>query len=191
MERLYKVLGEDGRACNGGTGAWPVPVNGTPGEWLSVEGPLRPCEHGLHLCRRQDLVEWLGPVIWRAEAAPDAAREDCDNKVVVARARLVARVTTWTDRSARLFAADCAERALARERAAEREPDARSWAAIQAARDFAEGRISAAAEAAARAAAWAAAEAAAEAAAWAAARAAERGWQTERLWWYLDGEVIP
>ena len=179
METLYKVLSEDGRACNGGTGVWPVPVKGAPGEWLSVEGPLRPCSHGLHLCRRQDLVAWLGPVIWRAEVAPDAVREDCDDKVVVSRARIIARITTWTARSGRLFAADCAERALLGERAAGREPDARSWAALQAARDFAEGRISAAA--------WAAAGEAARAAAW----AAERGWQTERLWWYLDGETEP
>ena len=208
MEAYYKVLGNNGRAGNGGTGVWPLPHDGHPGAWLAVEPPLRPCAHGLHLCRRADLIHWLGPTIWRAEIDSGAERVECDDKVVVSRARLISRVTTWTDRTARLFAADCADHALSRERAAGREPDDRSWAAIQAARDYAEGRITEAAVAATRgaagAAAWVAAGAAAGEAAWEAAREAagaareaageaaweaareaawrrERAWQTDRL----------
>jgi len=41
----------------------------------------------------------------------------------------------------RLFAAACAERAMLQERAAGREPDQRSWAAVSAARAFAAGEI--------------------------------------------------
>jgi len=110
-----------------------------------------------------------------------------------------------TEREMRLFACDCAERALQRERRAGREPDKRSWDAVHIARLYAEGKAAedqlqvarAAAGAAARAAAWAAVRAAARAAAWAAAGAAgaasdagaaagaagdaERKWQIERL----------
>jgi len=131
----------------------------------------------LHLCRREDLVTWLGPTIWRVEIAPEAHRLVCEDKIVVSQARIVAPVTTWTDRAARLFGADCAERALLAERAIGREPDVRTWAAIQAARDYAEGRISDAA----RSAAESAAESAARSAAWSAAESGERTWQTDRL----------
>ena len=182
MEAYYKVLGNNGRAGNGGTGVWPLPHDGHPGAWLAVEPPLRPCAHGLHLCRRADLIHWLGPTIWRAEIDSGAERVECDDKVVVSRARLISRVTTWTDRTARLFAADCADHALSRERAAGREPDDRSWAAIQAARDYAEGRITEAAVAATRGAAGAAAREAAVAAAWGAAGAAAWGAAGAAAW---------
>ena len=77
------------------------------------------------------------------------------------------------DRIFRLFAADCAERALFRERAAGREPDARSWAAVAVARRYAVGEATAGELQAARAAASAAtAAASAYAAAYAAYAAA-------------------
>jgi hypothetical protein len=97
------------------------------------------------------------------------------------------------DRIARLYACDCAERALQRERERGREPAAASWAAVEVARRFAFGTASeserhaagAAARdawAAASDAAWADASDAARAAAW----AAEREWQTQRLRDALD-----
>ena len=193
MTQLYKVLREDGAPFHGGTGSWPLP-NGKPGEWREVKGDLEPCANGLHLCRKSDLVTWLGPAIFLAEH--DGEKIIHTDKVVVRKARLLGRLDTWNDTTARLFAADCAERALKRERKAGREPDPRSWAAVTAAREFARGEISAAARAAAWAAAWAAAGAAARAAAWdaawaaarAAAWAAEKKWQTKRLFEYLDGK---
>ena len=170
METHYKVLGDNGRAVNGGIGVWPLPHDGHPGAWLAVEPPLIPCTRGLHLCRREDLVLWLGATIWRVEITPEAERLVCEDKIVVSQARIVAPVTTWTERTARLFAADCAERALKAEQGVGREPDARSWAAMQAARDYAEGRLSdkarSAAESAAWSVAWSAARSAAESAAW-------------------------
>lgn len=48
------------------------------------------------------------------------------------------------DYIARMFAADCAERALSRERKAGREPDSRSWKAVEVARRFATGDATAA-----------------------------------------------
>ena len=119
------------------------------------------------------------------------------------------------DRRRRLLACDCAERALSRERAAGREPDERSWTAIDVARRYARGEathaeLDAAGDDAldAARAAWAAAlDAALDAedaagaawdaacaAAWGAARdaawGAEREWQLERALEYAEG-VLP
>jgi hypothetical protein len=209
----YKVLGRDGRAYFGGTGVWRKNM------WRSVRGPLVPCRNGLHLCRAEHLVMWLGPTIWRAEY--DGEMIELDDKVIVGRARVTEKIEAWDERTALLFAADCAEHVL---HLYEHPGDDRPRAAIQAARDFAEGRIDnaawidardgawdtagASAQSAARAAAhtavwaaawdtaWDAADAAGAAAqsaardgAWNAAWDAERGWQTQRLLDYLEGRA--
>lgn len=110
----------------------------------------------------------------------------------------MSQINDLTERQARLFAADCAERALARVEP----PDPRSVAAVKAARDFAEGRIDsdelagawaaalapawATGRATERAAAWSAAWSAASAAARDAAWDAEREWQAQRIDYYLN-----
>src|SRR4029077_21224911 len=64
--QLYKVTTEDGCANVAPVSfQWPV-RNGTPGAWVKAAGKMVPCENGSHLCRRQDLVEWLGPAIFEA-----------------------------------------------------------------------------------------------------------------------------
>ena len=106
-------------------------------------------------------------------------------------------------RVVRLFTCDSAERELNREREAGREPDTRSWAAVEVARRYADGaatddELSAAwyaawsaaavARSAARSAAWSAARSASRYAAWSAswsaaavACIAEREWQCAHL----------
>ena len=95
------------------------------------------------------------------------------------------RVKGWNEKSARLFAADCAEHVLLAEREAGREPDERSWAAVEAARQYALGKIDSAAHSAAYSAAYSAAVSAAyhaaDSAAYHAARSAERDWQYGRF----------
>jgi hypothetical protein len=180
---LYKWL-NGSRSTHGGSGGW------RKGRWRSVRGLLVPCENGLHLCREQDLLSWVAPTLWVAEH--DGELVDAGDKVVVRRARVVERLNGWNDRTARLFAADCAERALPLFEK-ERTDDDRSRWAIEASRDYANGKIGAAAWAAARDAARDAAWAAARAAAWAAARdaawAAEREWQTAQLLDYAHGRI--
>ena len=203
-ERLFKVLGADGKPFHGGKGFWNLPANGEPGEWMPpIQGELVPCKNGYHLCREQDLLRWLGPTIWAAEYRGE--RIDDDEKVVVREARLIRQYTPWNERTARLFACDCAERIVHF-----CGDDDRPRNAIEVARRYANGKATDEELAAARAAAWAAAGAAAWAAAWdaawAAARAAardaardaawaaawaaawdaERVWQTARLMEYLD-----
>ena len=110
---------------------------------------------------------------------------------------VVLRRGALPDRVLRLFAAECAEHALLREREAGREPDARSFAAVSAARQFARGEINVAALRSARvyAAAYAAAYAAdaADAAAYAADAAdaaAERDAQVVDLLRIMDEEGL-
>ena len=172
--QLYKVLAEDGSACHGGSGRW------TRGRWRSVRGELVACRHGLHVVTVAQLPAWLGPAIWRVEVRGELI--DAGDKMVARRARITERVAAWDERTARLFAADCAERVLpVFER--ERPGDNRPREAIAVARRFANSEATreelAAARAAAESAAWAArAKVAARDAAWAArakvaARAAE------------------
>jgi len=198
---LYKVLSDDASAYHGGNGKWHKPRGKRPGKWMSHIEELKPCKSGYHLCRRQDLVYWLGPTIWIAEGKGEQI--ECDNKTVWQQARLIRRLTTWNERTARLFACDCAERALGRLA----NPHEASVHAIDVARRFAHGAATQeelgaanfaansaayyaanyAAYSAADSAAYSAAYNAADTAANYAAYNAERDWQTERLFEYLDG----
>ena len=219
-QTLFKVTAEDGTSCHGGSGVWSLPTQNadgtwTPGEAREVRGPLVPCENGLHLCRGDQLLDWLGPRISVAEYDTREPALDPGDKIVVTRARLP-RGTPWDERIARHFACDCAERALARLS----RPDPRSVEAVQVARAYADGQATGAELYAAGGAAWAAARGTdrpsarsaawttAEGAAWGAASAAaksarsaarvsvmdaEREYQTDRLLYYLNGgsPVIP
>ena len=206
----YKVLGEDGQCYYAGKGKWSLAQDGQPGEWMPrIEGELILCERGYHILRAEHLVTWLGPCIHRVEAEDPILWDD--DKGVTARARDLGRISAWNVRTARLFAADCAEHV---EHLYTLDTPWQPAQTIEVARRYAEGLATqdelaaagaaawaaagdaawAAAGDAARAAAWAAAGDAARAAAWAAAGdtawaaagAAEARWQTERLLWYLE-----
>ena len=166
-EILYKVLNADGSAYHGGNGTWFLP-NGRPGKWMPAleSDKLKACQYGYHLCRHDDLIQWLGPVIFTVEHK--GKRIDDTDKIVVAQARLISKLKTWNDRIARLFACDCADRALA----LIKKPDPRSIESVRIARLYAIGEATKEQLTAARA----------------AARAAEKKWQTTRLFEYLDGK---
>ena len=189
------------------TESGPVLRDGRPvvvGEWSDHDGPLVLCESGLHAS--EDILDAL-------RYAPGAVccRVECDGEIVRAADKFVCRRrrVLWivdADRLAREWALDCAERALVRERESGREPDERSWRAVEVGRAYLSGAAGSEELDAARAAAWAAAEAeaaaaaaaadaaraaawaAAEAASWAAAadRAAERDWQRAALLARID-----
>jgi len=210
---LFKVLNWDGTPCHGGAGKWSLPTKTEsgwqPSEWMPpIEGELIPCWNGYHLCRPSDLICWLGPVIWRAEYRGEIRAVDgIEGKVVVREARLLSRLETWNERTARLFACDCSEHVLSLFGfGAVYSDDERPRKAIEVARRFANGEATqdelTVAEAAVRDAArdagvavrssWVVAEAAAVVAAKAttraAARDAESKWQTQRLLEYLEIE---
>lgn len=210
MPLALKFTNIDGTPCSWGKGKWSLP-NGVPGDWMpAIKGELTPRRRGYHLCRlppAYDALVWCGPALWIAEY-DDQMIEDSD-KIVVRRARLIRRVETWTDVTARLLACDFAERVLPLFECA-RPDDDRPRRAIETARRFVCGKATAeeldaardaawdaraAAGAAAGAAAWAAWDAAGAAgdaawaaawaaawdAAWAAAGEAERAWQIARF----------
>ena len=78
--QLYKVLGPGRKSCHGGSQTWE------PGVWYTVTGDLEPCKNGLHLCRAQDLLEWLREEVWHAEVRGQQIA--AENKVVVRSARI-------------------------------------------------------------------------------------------------------
>ena len=160
------------------------------GETLRVTGIPVLCEHGLHASRQVlDALRYaLGPIL--ACVRLSGTITEGDDKLAA-----TARETVWLgDVSAILhrFACDVAERALLAERAAGREPDPRSWAAITVKKRWLNGEasdaeLSEACDAAWDAAwdaensAWGVAAWAAKNAAWAAAWAAENAaWAAAR-----------
>jgi hypothetical protein len=200
MITYYKFLTKHGTGAYSGY-RWPLPTHNddgtwTPGEWTpALEGDPRQCQHGYHLCHAEQLISWWNAVLYEVEVEPGGIVHDYEDKsATTAGCRLTRQLETWNDRTARLFACDCAERALPiyeREHPGDPRPrqaievarryanrDATSdelataWAtAWGAARDAAWGAARDAAWATARATAWAAAWGAARDAAWAAARA--------------------
>jgi len=171
--KYYKVLKADGSCCNGGIGKWHLPKkrrDGTwnPGKWMPrIDGELIPCENGYHICRSQDLVYWLDEAIFEVEVKGKVVEDD--NKCVTRKARLLRKLETWSEKTARLFAADCAERVLPNYEV-ECPDDDRPRKAIQAARYYANGKITIDELSAA----------------WSVASDEEREWQTKRLMEYLE-----
>lgn len=146
----------------------PLPRNGNPGAWHDSGGDPILCERGVHGCRtlRQMLVGgWLNEWLWVAEIKGGVV--DGNDKSAGRHGRLLYRLETWNEQSARLFAADCAEAV------ASASSDPRSVDAILATRRFAFGLI----------------PAYDLAAAWVAARDAAWAAQTLRLGQYLRNEV--
>jgi len=190
--KYYKALGKDGQPCNGGNGKYHLPTrkkdgSWKPGKWMPViKGDLELCVNGYHLCRPQDLIEWLNEEIYEAEYKGQIIKGD--DKIVVSRVRLLRRVETWNGRTAREFACWCV-------RNTPLENDKTTWDlltdksrdAVRVAEKYARGEATdeelAAAWAAASAAAWAGArDAASVAAAWDAARDAASAAASVAAW---------
>lgn len=157
--KYYKVLDKYGRSCHGGDAEWSLPTQNddgtwTPGEWMpEIEGELKPCRNGYHVVTLEQLPDWLGERIFEVEPGDEIVHED--NKSVTRTCRLTRECTGWNERTARLFACDCAERVLYLFEA--RHPDdGRPRKAIEIARRYAEGKAAVEELAAAREAAWAA-----------------------------------
>ena len=172
--KLYKITSPNAEPIHGGRGQWFTPTKSKPGKWMPKVEDVAACSRGYHLIPAIGIVEWLPQkqqtgLLWEAEGR--GAQDKDGNKIAFAQARLLKCGGLLDEVSMRLAAADMAERVLPIFYKV-RPKDNRPALAIQAARDFANGKIDAAAWAAAGDAAWAAAWGAAWAAAGAAARAA-------------------
>jgi hypothetical protein len=164
MQTLYKVLREDGSAYYGGAGNWHLPKGKRPGKWMAKIEELVMCQSGYHVCNQEQLIQWLGPAIYEVEVRGETIQTI--DKSVHQQARLL-RKLNWNERTARLFACDCAQRAIDKYRTDK--SDARFQQAIDTARKFAEGAATKAELWAARSAAYSAAFSAAFSAATSAA----------------------
>ena len=171
--RAYHFLQDDMRSGEGGEPAWSI------GESRTLTGKIVPCELGYH--GSPTLFDALafapGAMACIVELSGDVTPHDSPTNKYAARTRKLIAAVDVT-RELRLYAADCAEHVLPLYAAAYPN-DPRPRLAIQAARDFANGIISAAAcdaaydaARAAAYAAWSAAYAAAYDAARSAANAA-------------------
>ena len=177
---IYKFLTADMRSPIGASDPWEI------GKTMRVEGPLVPCETGLHGWPLFGLLNFTGERLVRVEIGAEYVwHGDGGDRKIVARAMTpVELIEAYNDRTLRLFAADCAERVLPLFEQ-QRPNDNRPRQAVETARRFANGEATrdelAAAWDAAWDAAWAAAWVAAGDAAWDAAWDAARAAQTASL----------
>lgn len=78
------------------------------GTWVDVRGEPRACRFGLHACRPEDMPYWLAEELWTVEL--DGQVVATEHKVVARRARLLERVTEWSDGGADDLARWCLAR---------------------------------------------------------------------------------
>lgn len=143
MTTYYKFLREDNYGPYTAFDYNPyLPKGGKPGAWLpTLPGGTRaltPCEYGYHFCTSEQMIDWLDDQLYEVE--PGRATIDSGDKCVATRIRFLRHVETWNERTARLFAADCAERILPIYERAYPEGNA-PRSAIEAARAYANGEI--------------------------------------------------
>jgi len=155
-----------------------LPDGDKPGKWLPEIETLSICESGYHACKASNLLEWVNAQLFEVELAGEIV--EAENKVVAQNMRILRKVETWNDKTARLFACWCARDVLPLFE--DKYPDdKRPRVAIETAEQYAEGNStleelaaswnasSAASWNASSAASWAASSAASS---WAASRAA-------------------
>src|SRR5690606_21686236 len=94
---LFKAL-NGYEPVHGGDGRYPG-----VGRWTRHLDPawLQPCVYGYHLTRGPQVLGWLGPTLYVAEACPDHPPVDDGNKLVTCRVRLVRRLDRCDETSAR------------------------------------------------------------------------------------------
>jgi hypothetical protein len=109
--KTYKFLQTGGRSPLSRFD-WPLPTATAPGAWVEVEGELRLCRNGLHVCQAADLPYWLHDELWEVETEGDFIEGlDCR---VVRRARLIRKIGAWNDGGATRFVNACVAHAAAR-----------------------------------------------------------------------------
>jgi hypothetical protein len=178
----YHWIKEDMTAGSGSEGPWAV------GEERTCKGTIELCHSGYHSSPTllQALNYAPGTMACIVEISQPLHHDK--DKQVSRRRKLVAAVNVRMELLT--WAADCAERALVREREAGREPDRRSWAAIEVLRRYVAGNateedvrnaVATAANTAAYAAAYAATAAYAANTTAYAAKQAEQEWQAARF----------
>jgi len=83
---------------------WDMPKeDGTPGEWHEVDGDLKMCDNGIHVCRASDIMAWtqktpsVNIVLMEIEGPVVRSNTGSDNKYICNKARVVKVVCTVAD----------------------------------------------------------------------------------------------
>ncbi len=115
----YKILDENDQSCHGGKMDWrpylPTQLpdgSWEPGAWTPPVYKLVMCISGYHLADADHLAQYTNKKsqkVYEAEYTGCAKRNH--NKVVVHQVRLLRKVN-WSEKIARLYMCDCAERVL-------------------------------------------------------------------------------
>lgn len=180
---IYKVLANiDGTPPYQSGFRWAMPKGKRPGKWMPRVERIELCESGYHGCEgERQLLEHLGPIICEMEFRGGPILRG-DDKMCGHEARIVRVNPHWNERTARLFAADCAEAAI---QYADPKTAAVCRTVLGTVRRYANGQATDDERSAARSAADSAADSAERNAAW----SAERSEQAELLGRVLRGEV--
>ena len=108
MTKYYKFLTEHN------TGAYSefdyseyLPKGNKPGKWLPKVEKIELCSRGYHACKKADVLDWLNAQMFEVELRGETI-EDA-TKIVAQQMRIVKKITTWNDKTARLAACDIAE----------------------------------------------------------------------------------
>ena len=108
MTRYYKFLDEKYHATNVTKFSYRryLPKGGKPGKWLpEIEGDLELCRNGYHATDANRLPSWASVHLFEVEFEGDILTGD--DKVCGRKMRIVREVTTWNDKTERLFACWC------------------------------------------------------------------------------------
>ena len=152
-----------------------LPDGDKPGKWLPEIETLSICESGYHACKAEHLLEWINAQLFEVELAGEIV--EAENKVVAQNMRILRKVETWNDKTARLFACWCARDVLPLFE--DKYPDdKRPRVAIETAEQYAEGNSTLEELAAS----WNASWAASSAASWAASSAASWAVSSAASW---------
>ena len=131
MNKAYKFL-KKGRVGPYSDFQWPdIGI-----ELPAVKGSLELCKNGYHFPRNSYLPRWIEAELYEVEIGGERIDDD-DKFCVRGPVRLVRRLDGWDEKNQRLFACDCAERALTRTE----KPDERSVKAVEVARLYAHGQV--------------------------------------------------
>jgi hypothetical protein len=71
-----------------------------PDEWVRVDGPLVPCQSGVHACNTDQLAYWLMDELWAIELAGEIQVDEL--QLVAERGRLAGRIDSFGETSAEL-----------------------------------------------------------------------------------------
>lgn len=113
-----------------------LPVASKPGKWLPKIYKLEFCKSSYHAFRARDILDWCDEQLYEVELRGEIV--EYANTVIAQQMRFIRKINSWNEKTAKLFACDCALDALPPFE--EKYEDDRPRAAIEKARLFVNGQ---------------------------------------------------